>query len=259
MNARLCCSSISALRARLHRALSSSAWDAGIAHAITVRGGLAVAVTWRAGGSVELPCLWLRDNCAGARDPATNQKLVSAADLPAAATTAVEAAAVAACIDDSSSSSSGGGSGGASSLAVRWSDGHASTFDARWLRALLPHNPTAASGAAPAEMHPAHAAGVAGAALSTASAGSAYGPLATALRAGAPLPEVTFEDLVGSERGALECADALLHGGLCLVTGAPTLPGVVLEVAARLGPPLRTLYGLEFNVKVDPQVGGKRS
>jgi hypothetical protein len=137
---------------------------------------------------------------------------------------------------------------------VQWRDGHASSFDARWLRALLPHNPRA-GGANLAPVYPIHAAGAAGQA-SASSAGSAYDPLGTALRAGAQLPAVTFAELVGSESGALECADSLIHGGLCLVTNAPPLPGVVLDIAKRLGPPMRTLYGLEFNVKVDPHVGG---
>jgi len=249
MSAYLYSMSRNLLRARpwagLRCASSSSTHREGIARATAVRSGQAIAVSWRSGGVVELPGVWLRDNCAAARDPTTNQKLVSAADLSTAATTATTAAII-----------SGSSNGNFDNLEVYWSDGHVSAFDSRWLKALLPHNPIA-RGATLASAPTSSAASSVSTIPTFSNHQSAYGPLGTAHRATAPLPAVSFEELVdhsNGEQGALKCADALVSSGLCLVHTAPPLPGVVLDIARRLGPPMHTLYGLEFNVKVDPQV-----
>jgi hypothetical protein len=200
---------------------------------------------------MELPGVWLRDNCAAARDPTTNQKLVSAADLSAAATTATAAA-----IEAGNNNGNHSGDCSFDKLEVSWSDGHVSTFDSRRLRALLPHNPVA-HGTTLASAHSASVLAASKNSPTISGQQSDYGPLCTALHANAPLPAVSFEELVDhsdGEQGALKCADALVASGLCLVHKAPPLPGVVLDIARRLGPPMNTLYGLEFNVKVDPQV-----
>lgn len=56
------------------------------------------------------------------------------------------------------------------------------------------------------------------------------------------IPSVAFSDL-SSDQGILSWLEMLNRDGVCIVTDVPTNLGNVLELARRIGPVMRTIYG----------------
>ena len=113
---------------------------------------------------------------------------------------------------------------------VDWACGHQSRFCADWLRAHC------------------YSAGA------SARRKGRCEPLATALRADEPVPTVSYDAIMGSEEGVLQWTRHLDRCGLCVVRGVPQADGAVATIAARIAPPIHTLYGRVWNVrdKKDP-------
>lgn len=55
-----------------------------------------------------------------------------------------------------------------------------------------------------------------------------------------------------SQRAIYECLKAVNEHGLALVTGCPTANGSVLSIAEVIGHPMRTIYGMSWDVAVQP-------
>jgi hypothetical protein len=147
-----------------------------------------VTIEWSDRERSVLHALWLLDNDPSNREKSTTQKIRNVTDLPPELG-----------VDDATVSTR---SGATTSLQVRWSDGHTSTYDGPWLRAAA----VAGSVADHATATTIPRADVAAATTGTAADAGAWAflrretnsphdPLATALRAEDPLPSVPFDEV----------------------------------------------------------------
>ena len=65
---------------------------------------------------------------------------------------------------------------------------------------------------------------------------------------------MSYDAIMGSDEGVLQWTRHLGRCGLCVVRGVPQADGAVATIAARIAPPIHTLYGRVWNVrdKKDP-------
>lgn len=162
------------------------------------------------GPPLRLPVCWLWACAPAHHDAHTTQRTLGA--VAASRAPPLESLAVAA----------GGGA-----LEVRWGGAAPFSYAARWLAA---HAPCAAR-------------------LSAAAAAAA--PPA---RLSPPPPPLEFSHgalMAGGDAAALALLRAVNRAGVALVRGCPTAaPGAVLDLCARLAPPMRTIYGETWTVEV---------
>ena len=154
---------------------------------------------------MKLHPLWLRANCpcAACRHPQTMERTLDSFSLdPSVAATAVEEA---------------GGT-----VAVTWSDGHRSEYDAGWLRA---NAPGAADGP---EAPPA--------------------PRPWRAEIADRLPVLAFDDVVGGDDGLMRFLDTVLVDGFSVVRGVPTDAAALADLARRVGPLRETNFGVQWSV-----------
>eukprot|EP01062_Namystynia_karyoxenos_P062277 TRINITY_DN55188_c0_g1_i1.p1 TRINITY_DN55188_c0_g1~~TRINITY_DN55188_c0_g1_i1.p1 ORF type:complete len:442 (+),score=115.70 TRINITY_DN55188_c0_g1_i1:87-1412(+) len=168
---------------------------------------------------------------------------------------------------------------GGGAVRLQWADGHSAEFDARWLRlacgsartgshgqrCLFPSSPEVRSAAVTeaevgwAELvvryQSGHASRLSGEWLrrhahdpaTLAADRRRLDPLAPGSR---ELPQVAWSDLE-SEEGVWRWVQALNSPGACLVRGVPCEAETVLRAAERIGPVMRTLYPIVFDVQVE--------
>ncbi|BFZ17935.1 hypothetical protein BsWGS_20975 [Bradybaena similaris] len=67
------------------------------------------------------------------------------------------------------------------------------------------------------------------------------------------IPEVGYEDVIGSERGLYRWLSHLSERGVCLVTNVPKQTGMVQQVAQLIAPIQHTVYGETFDVVSTPK------
>ena len=104
-------------------------------------------------------------------------------------------------------------------MQIHWTAGNISAFDCRWLfRFSMPD-------------------------IKNGIPDSRLLPVPLRSRAGEDgIPTVTLRDL-DSEDGIRNWMETLNRDGVCIVTGVPLKQGMVLEVARKIGPVMRTIYG----------------
>ena len=78
-----------------------------------------------------------------------------------------------------------------------------------------------------------------------------FDPLTTALRADDPLPRVRYSDVMDSDESVLEWTTAMEETGLCVVDQIPAVPKIIRQISDRIAPPIVTLYGEIFDVRVE--------
>lgn len=124
-------------------------------------------------------------------------------------------------------------------LVVTWADGSAASFTAAWLR-RHDYSDGALARAAAAAAPPC---------LTAAAPRPGGGALGKA-----GLPTHACADLLGDDAAVLRWLRDLDEWGIALVTGAGVAGGTAARLAARIAPPMRTLYGTEWDVEVQPGV-----
>ena len=63
------------------------------------------------------------------------------------------------------------------------------------------------------------------------------------------LPRVDYADLI--ENGPIEWMEEIVRWGVCIVQNVPTEDGEVVRAASMIAPPMNTLYGVQFDVRVE--------
>jgi gamma-butyrobetaine dioxygenase len=189
--------------------LASSAWAADAPAEALVgaeRHDRSFRVTWQGGESADFHFLWLRDNCGcgDCRHPQTFERTFDVLGVPE--DLAPDQVAV---VDGA--------------LRVIWADdGHASSYDAQWLRAhRYGEHPRARLGIDPWQLWDA--------------------------ASGLP-PVFDFGDVMADDRACLSWLEALGHLGLALLKGLPRGPDEVTRVARRVAYPQETNFGAQWEV-----------
>jgi len=80
--------------------------------------------------------------------------------------------------------------------------------------------------------------------------------LAAARRTTAPsggVSSVEYASVMESEEGVRTWLEILARDGICVIDGVPVEDSKVSEVAQRCGPVMRTIYGMQWDVKVEPK------
>jgi gamma-butyrobetaine dioxygenase len=113
----------------------------------------------------------------------------------------------------------------ADGLDLVWPDGHATTYETAWLRA----------NSYDVEQRP-----------------SPHRPILWRTELASNLPEISYDHVMGSDAGLLAWLYLLRDYGVCFVRGVPTDPGMVLDVAGRIGFLRNTNFGILFDVESKP-------
>jgi gamma-butyrobetaine dioxygenase len=172
-----------------------------------------LALTWSDGRVTRPNCFFLRDNCACARCylPLTREQLFEIVDAPADLAFA-------------EARREGG------RLSVRWSDGHASVYEAGWLRAHASDEASRRERAAAREK-----------------------PHLWGGEHADRLQSFACADILADDGALLDWLAALQSSGLTLVTGVPAEEEALLEPIARISHLRETNFGRVFDVKSKPQ------
>lgn len=78
--------------------------------------------------------------------------------------------------------------------------------------------------------------------------------LASARRTAAPsggVSSVDYASIMESEEGVRTWLEIILRDGICLIDGVPVEEGKVCQVAQRCGPVMHSVYGMQWDVKVE--------
>ncbi|MFO1070995.1 MAG: TauD/TfdA family dioxygenase [Geminicoccaceae bacterium] len=172
-------------------------------------GGRRLAVRWDDGTASTLPAVWLRDNAqdAQSRHAGNGQRLFTILDVPAD-------------IRIAAASTEGGG------LALRFApDGHATRFEADWLRCHA---------AAPLRRAP----GWVRDGLELWDAGLT-----------GHLPTASWDRVASDDRALLDWLDAVRRLGVARLAGVPCESGALVRVVERFGHVRETNYGRWFDVR----------
>ena len=76
-----------------------------------------------------------------------------------------------------------------------------------------------------------------------------FDPLNTALVSTDPIPKISYNEIMESDKGVFQWTDHLTKCGICLVTDLPNI--LIQDVASRICPTIETLYGRTFDVRVE--------
>ena len=68
----------------------------------------------------------------------------------------------------------------------------------------------------------------------------------------ASVARLDYASVMGSEEGVRVWLEVLARDGLCIIADVPTRDEEVRRVAERCGPVMNTIYGLQWDVKVEP-------
>ncbi|MFI0977290.1 TauD/TfdA family dioxygenase [Streptomyces sp. NPDC021093] len=173
---------------------------------------------------VDLPLMWLRDNCpcSRCRDPRNGQKLFQITDLPAGlALGAVR------------QSADGGDGADGAAVEIDWApDSHRSTYSARWLAANRPGADTCEG---PGDRR-----------------GETGKTLWTAADLEGRIPEADWAAYLGDPAVRAQVLESVLALGFALLRDVPCREGQVLEAVESFGYVRETNYGRLFDVRVEP-------
>ena len=78
-----------------------------------------------------------------------------------------------------------------------------------------------------------------------------FDPLNTALKSTDPIPKISYNEIMESDKGVFQWTDHLTKCGICLVTDLPNILETIQDVASRICPTIETLYGRTFDVRVE--------